>query len=70
MKKEFSGHHFDNNDEVIAAVDYFLRVQDTDFYKDVICMLHYCWAKCVNIGGDNFEKCARFSKIDSRRVSR
>lgn len=33
MKKELSGHHFDNNDEVITAVDYFLKVQDTDFCK-------------------------------------
>ncbi len=41
MKKEFSCPHFDSNDDdIIAAVDCFLELQDTN--KDGINMLHNC----------------------------
>lgn len=60
MKKELSGRRFDNNDEVIAAVDYCLKVQDTDFYKEVICMLHDCWAKCKYRRGQFWKMCQVF----------
>lgn len=47
-KKELSGRHFENND-VITTVDHLLEVQDTDFCKEEIHMLHDLWSKCLNV---------------------
>lgn len=45
---------------------HFLEVNDPDFYKEGIRLLHDCWTKSVNVGGDSVEnKLARFSEIDS-----
>lgn len=43
MKREHSGRHVDSNDDIVAAVDHFLKVLDVDFYKEEICMLHDSW---------------------------
>ncbi len=56
MKKGLSVHHFDSNNDVIAAVDDFLEVQDPDFHKQVIHVLWYSCIKLVNAGGDYVEK--------------
>lgn len=32
-----------------AAVDPFLQVKDTDFFKEQTCLLHNRWTKCVNV---------------------
>lgn len=40
LKKELSGRHFDSDDDVMAASDPFLEVQDSDFFKEGICMLY------------------------------
>ncbi len=42
MKGELNGHHFDSDEEIIAAVDNFLVVQDTDLHKEWICSLYDC----------------------------
>lgn len=55
MKKELSSCYFNSDDDVIAAVDHFLEVQDTDIYKEGICMLHDHWTMCVNVWGDYAE---------------
>ncbi|XP_028270394.1 histone-lysine N-methyltransferase SETMAR-like [Parambassis ranga] len=55
MKKELSGRHVDSDDDIIAAVDHFLEVQNADFYTEGIRMLHERWTKCVNVGGDYIE---------------
>lgn len=34
IKKKLSGHHFDSDYDIIAAVDHSLEVQDTNFYKE------------------------------------
>lgn len=50
LKKELSGRHFDSDDDVMAAVaDPFLEVQDSDFYKEGICMLYNAFSKCVQM---------------------
>ncbi len=33
-KKELSGRHFDNNDDVAVARDHLLEVQDNEFCKE------------------------------------
>lgn len=47
MKKELSGHHFDYDDDVRAAVDNFLKTQNANFHKEGICLLTICWTKNV-----------------------
>lgn len=56
MKKEISGRPFDSDDDIITALDYILEVQDDNFYSEGICMLHYRWTMCVNVGWDYAEK--------------
>ena len=51
MKKEPRGHNF-ARDDVINAVDNFLRNQNSTLYTEEIHPLHDCWTKCVNVGGD------------------
>lgn len=45
MKKELSGHHFDNDDDVRATVDNFLETQNANFHKEGICLFYICWTK-------------------------
>ena len=51
IKKELGGHHFARDDDVMNAVDHFLRDKNGAFYTEGIHLLHYCWTKCVNVGG-------------------
>ncbi len=34
------GRHFDSGDDIIAAVDHFVEVRDTDFNKEEMWLLH------------------------------
>ena len=52
MKKELGGHNFSRDDDVMNAVDQFLRDQVGAFYTEEIRLLSDCWTKCVNVGGD------------------
>ena len=56
MKKVLRGHNFARSDDVMNAVDHFLRDQNGAFYTEGIRLLHDCWTKCVNVGGDYVEK--------------
>ncbi len=40
MKRELSSRHFESDDDIIAAVSYFLDVQDSNLYKEGIYMPH------------------------------
>ena len=40
------------NDYVMNDVDHILKNQNGTFYTDGIRLLHDCWTKCVNVGGD------------------
>ena len=55
-KKELGGHHFTRDDDVMNAVNHFLRNQNGAFYTEGIHLLHDGWTKCVNVGGDYIEK--------------
>lgn len=39
-RRSFAGRHCDSDDDVIAAVNHFLEVQDSSFYKEGIYMLY------------------------------
>lgn len=44
------------NDDVIAAMDDFLKVQNVDLEKQKICTLHDCWIDGVNVEGGDAEE--------------
>ena len=52
MKKELSGQHFATDNDVIDAVEVYLKDQDSSFHKEGILKLHDRWNKCVNLQGD------------------
>ncbi len=57
MRKELSGHHFDRNNDIIAAMDDFLEVLSAVFYKgwDAYApQIH--WTQWVNVEGGFLEK--------------
>ena len=56
MKMELGGHHFGKDDEVLNAVNHFLRDQNGAFYTVGIRLLYDRWIKCVNVGGDYVER--------------
>jgi len=56
MKKELAGRHFPSNDDVISAVNDFLRVAEENFFLTGIRALQHRWQKCVNLEGDYVEK--------------
>ena len=56
MKKDLGSHHFAIYDDLMNAVDHFLRDQNGATYAEEIRLLHDCWTKCVNVGGDCVEK--------------
>ena len=56
MKKHLAGQHYRSDEEVIAAVEEFLRDQDETFYTTGIQGLQHRWRKCVDRKGDYVEK--------------
>ena len=54
MKKELGDHHFARDDDVMNAVNHFLR--DQNDATEGNCLLHDRWTKCVNVGVDYGEQ--------------
>ena len=49
MKNELGGRNFARDDDVVNAVDHFLRVQNGAFYTKEIRLLQDRWTKYVNV---------------------
>ena len=56
LKKEFGGHHFNKDDDVMNVVDHFPKAQNDALYTEGIRLLHGRWIKRVNIGRDYVDK--------------
>ena len=56
MNKELCGHHFAVDDDIMNAVDHFLRDQNGTSYTQGNRLLHAHWTKCVNVGEEYVEK--------------
>ncbi len=52
-----SGRHINTNDDVTAALDLCLGVQDADLNKERMYRLHSHWTLCVNVGEDYKQLC-------------
>jgi hypothetical protein len=50
------GRRIHNNEEVETAVGKWLRMQETDLYRDGIFKLVLRWDKSINVLGDYVEK--------------
>ncbi|GFO05658.1 transposase [Plakobranchus ocellatus] len=50
------GHHYDNDEEVIADVRRWCRAQPSEFFADGVRQLVKRWRLCVDRNGDYVEK--------------
>jgi len=56
LKEEIRGKKFEDDSEVMAAVEAFFEGQDKEFYKKGILGLEKRWTKCIDLKGDYVEK--------------
>ncbi|GFR61839.1 transposase [Elysia marginata] len=56
LKKYLKGHHYGNDEEVIAHVCRWCRGQSSEFFADGVRLLVKCWRLCADRDGDNVEK--------------
>ena len=56
LKKYLKGHHYDNDEEVIADVRRWCRGQSSEFFADGVRKLVKRWRLCVDRDGDYVEK--------------
>ncbi|GFO33567.1 transposase [Plakobranchus ocellatus] len=56
LKKYLKGHHYDNDEEVIADVRRWCRGQSSEFFADGLLQLVKRWRLCVDRDGDYVEK--------------
>ncbi|XP_055306592.1 histone-lysine N-methyltransferase SETMAR-like, partial [Sitodiplosis mosellana] len=56
LKKWLGGKRFNDDDEVIVAVNGYFGGLDADHYKTGILALEHRWEKCIASGGDYVEK--------------
>ena len=52
LKSDLQGGHFDNDDDVIWAVEAFFGRQDEPFFRNDIIKLKHRWSKCIKLKGD------------------
>lgn len=50
------GHHFENNDTIIYAMEEILQDQDANLLDDEIAMFKYWWIKRIDVKRINNEK--------------
>ena len=56
LKSFLRGKVFETDNDVMCAVDEFLRGQDSKFYYEGIAKLEERWDKCIRVNGDYVEK--------------
>jgi hypothetical protein len=56
MKEALRGRRFSSDEEVIGAVQNWLKTQPKTFFSDVIEKLVKRWNRCVKVEGDYVEK--------------
>ena len=54
LKKDISGRHFRSNEDVVAAVEEWVRDKDPGFSSGLMALEH-CWSKCI-IEGNYIKK--------------
>ncbi|GFO38356.1 histone-lysine N-methyltransferase SETMAR [Plakobranchus ocellatus] len=55
LNEYLKGHHYDNDEEVIAEVRRWCCGHSSEFFHDGVCQLVKCWRLCVDRDGDYIE---------------
>ena len=56
LKKDIRGRHFWSKEEVVAAVEEWVRDKDPGFFSSGLMALEHHWSKCVILEGNYIEK--------------
>ena len=56
LKNDICGRHFRSNEEVVAAVEEWVRDKDPDFFSSGLKALEHCWSKCIILEGNYIKK--------------
>ena len=56
LKKDIRGRHFWPNEEVMAAVQVWVRDKDPGFFSSGLMALKHRWSKCIILEGNYIEK--------------
>ena len=56
LKKDIRGRHFLSNEEVVAAVEEWVRDKDPSFFSSGLRALEHRWSKCIILVGNYIEK--------------
>ena len=56
LKKDILGGHFWSNEEVIAAVEEWVRDKDPGFFSSGLMALEHHWSKCIILEGNYIKK--------------
>ena len=56
LKKDIHGCHFRSNEEVVAAVEEWVRDKDPGFFSSGLMALEHHWSKCIILEGNYIEK--------------
>ena len=56
LKKDICGRHFRSNEEVVAAVEKWVRDKDPGFFSSGLMALEHYSSKCIILVGNYIEK--------------
>ena len=56
LKKDIHGRHFRSNEEVVAAVEKWVKDKDPGFFSSGLMTLEHHWSKCIILEGNYIEK--------------
>ena len=60
LKKDIHGRHFWSNEEVVGAIEEWVRDKDPGFFSSGLMALEHRWSKCIILESNYIEK----EKID------
>ena len=56
LKKDICGLHFWSDEEVMMAVEEWVKGKDADFFSSGLMALEHPWSKCITLEGNYIEK--------------
>ena len=56
LKKDIRGLHFRSDEEVVTAVEEWVKGKDPDFFSSGLMALEHRWFKCITLEGNYIEK--------------
>ena len=63
LEKDIHGRHFQSNEEVMAAVEEWVRDEDPGFFSSGLMALEHHWSKCIILEGNYIEKKKKKTEI-------